>query len=183
MSEFYIGQIMMTGFGYAQKYFAMCNGQIMSIQQNQALFALLGTSYGGNGVNNFALPDLRGRVPVGAYPSADPSWQPAPYAMGQSGGVENVTLQTSNLPMHTHAFQASTSAGTATVPNGGLFGQAVIQGGGSENIYTPANGGKLVPLDQGTLGPYGGSQPHSNVQPSSVINFNIALSGIWPSRN
>jgi microcystin-dependent protein len=183
MAEYYIAQIMMTGFPFAQKTFAQCNGQTLSIQQNQALFALLGVMYGGNGTTNFNLPDFRGRIPVGGgVSSADPSWRPAPYVIGQVGGTENVTLLTSQLPMHAHAFNANTTAGTTATPTGGVFAQAVIQGGSNtEPIYT--TGGNLVPLANGTVGPAGGNQPHTNVQPSSVINFNIALSGIWPSRN
>ncbi|MBS0297077.1 MAG: phage tail protein [Proteobacteria bacterium] len=183
MSEYYVAQIMMTGFPFAQRQFAQCNGQLLSIQQNAALFSLLGTYYGGNGVQNFALPDMRSRTPVGQGSSSDSSWQPTPYPIGMVAGTENVTLLTSQMPMHNHLFTANTGAGTAANPNGGLFAQAAIQGGGQENIYTPTAGGTVVPLAPSTVGPSGGGTPHANLQPYLCINFNIALSGIFPSRN
>lgn len=184
MAEYYIAQIMMTGFAYPQKGFAQCNGQTMAIQQNQALFALLGIQYGGNGSTNFNLPDLRGRAPVGAgFASADPSWQPTPYVMGTVAGSENVTLLSSQMPTHMHVLTANTNAGAVATPANAVFAQAAVQGAQPEPIYAPNSPGNLVPLATTTVGQAGGSQPHSNLQPSSVINFNIALSGIWPSRN
>jgi len=176
MSSFYIGQIMLAGFGFAPRYFSTCNGQLMPVSQNQALFALLGVQYGGNGVNTFALPDLRSRVPVGAGPSVDPAWQPPTYAMGEVGGVEAVSLLSSQMPMHSHAFTATTVAGTVKSPVNALYG-----GFGTESAYAAA--GHPVPLAPSTLGPAGGNQSHPNVQPLNVLGFNIALSGIFPTRS
>ena len=176
MSEFFIGQVMMAGFNFAPKFWALCNGQLLPINQNQALFSLLGTQYGGNGTTNFALPDLRSRTPIGYASSVDPSWQPPSVQIGQTGGVENVTLLSTNLPAHTHAANASTDAGTARNPRSALYA------GSSAQIYGPSTG-SLVPLNPQTVAPAGGNQPHPNLQPYTTINFCIALSGIFPSRN
>ena len=104
MSEFFLGQVMMTGFNFAPKYWAQCNGQLLPIAQNQALFSLLGTQFGGDGINTFALPDLRSRTPTGYGSSVDSSWQPPAVQMGQAAGSENVTLLPSNLPARTTAM-------------------------------------------------------------------------------
>ncbi len=176
MSEFFIGQIMMAGFGFAPKFWALANGQLLPINQNQALFSLLGTQYGGNGTTNFALPDLRSRTPIGYASSVDPSWQPPSVQIGQSAGVENVTLLSTNLPAHSHQLGATTADGNTKNPRNNLYGKT------AENIFGPSNGA-LVPLNQQTVAPAGGNQPHPNLQPYSVINFCIALSGIFPSRN
>jgi len=181
MSEFFIGQIMMAGFNFAPRFFALCNGQLLPIAQNQALFSLLGTQYGGNGTTNFALPDLRSRTPIGYASSVDPSWQPPSVSIGQSGGQESVTLLGVNLPSHTHAAQASTSPGDNRSPFDRVFATST---GGSPpaNLYGPSNGA-LVSLNAQSVASAGGNQPHPNLQPYTVINFCIALSGVFPSRN
>lgn len=176
MSEVYIGQILLTGFAFAPKYFALCNGGILPIAQNQALFSLLGTTYGGNGTTTFALPDLRGRTPTGFGPSADPNWNPAAYNLGQIGGAENVTLIGSQLPQHTHTVSGTNAAGTVRNPTGNLYGT------NSAAIYAAA-GGSMVPLNPATLGSTGNTQPHPNMQPYRTISACIALQGIFPSRN
>ena len=176
MSDFFIGQIMMAGFNFAPRYWAQCNGQLLPINQNQALFSLLGTQYGGNGTTNFALPDLRSRTPIGYASSVDPSWQPPSVQIGQASGVENVTLLSTNLPPHAHQVNASTNNGTTRNPGNALYATTTVP------IHGPSNG-SLVPLNPETLSPSGGNQPHPNLQPYSVINFCIALSGIFPSRN
>jgi len=181
MSEFFIGQIMMAGFNFAPKFWALCNGQLLPINQNQALFSLLGTQYGGNGTTNFALPDLRSRTPIGYASSVDPSWQPPSVQIGQAAGVENVTLLSTNLPAHTHSMNASTSPGDNRNPSTRVFATSTNTSSAA-NIYAPSTGA-LVPLNQQTVQPNGGSQPHSNIQPYTTINFCIALSGIFPSRN
>jgi len=181
MSEFFIGQIMMAGFDFAPKFWALSNGQLLPINQNQALFALLGTQFGGNGTTNFALPDLRGRTPVGYAPSVDPGWQPTTKQMGEAGGVENVTLLGSNLPAHTHMMNASTSAGDNRNPSARVFATS-SNTASALSIYGPASGAQ-VPLNPQTVLPAGGNQPHSNLQPYTTINFCIALSGIFPSRS
>ena len=179
MSEYFIGQIMMAGFGFAPKYFAQCNGQLLPINQNQALFSLLGTQFGGNGTTNFALPDLRGRAPVSAASSVDPAWQPSGMQMGQAGGVESVTLLQSNLPQHTHTVNASTTAGDNRIPSNRVYATNTAS---AQSLYGPSSG-SLVAMNPQTVVNAGGSQPHANMQPYNTINFCIALSGIFPSRN
>jgi microcystin-dependent protein len=181
MSEFFIGQVMMAGFNFAPKYWAQCNGQLLPIAQNQALFSLLGTQYGGNGVTNFALPDLRSRTPVGYASSVDPGWQPPSVQIGQTGGVENVTLLANNLPAHTHAMQASTTPGNNRIPSGRLFGTSASTAT-APNLYA-SSGGALVPQNPQTVAAAGATQPHTNIQPYTTLNFCIALQGIFPSRN
>lgn len=173
MTEVFLGQIMLTGFAFAPRGFALCNGQLLSIAQNQALFSLLGTQYGGNGTTNFALPNMQSCTPVGAGSSVDPSWSPAPYVQGQLAGAESVTLQGTQVPLHSPVVNGTTSAGTARNPTNGLYGT------NGSAIFGAASG-TLVPL-QG-VGAGGGNQPHSNLQPYTVISFVIALSGIYPSR-
>ena len=176
MSEKYIGQVMMAGFNFAPRNSAFCNGQLFAINQNTALFSLLGTQYGGNGITTFALPDLRGRTPVGYASSVDPAWQPPSVQIAQSGGVENVTLLSTNLPAHTHTAMASTGAGVTRNPRNAVYGTTTVP------LHAPSTG-TPVPLNPQTLAPAGGNQPHSNMQPYAVINFCIALAGIYPSRN
>jgi microcystin-dependent protein len=171
---------MMTAFGFAQKYFAQCNGQLLPIAQNQALFSLLGTTYGGDGRVTFALPDLRSRTPVGGIPSSSPNWNPPQYLMGQASGTENVTLISTELPSHTHSVTLTTATGTRSSPRGA--GTTLGASDPSTDMfYGPA--AMLMPLGGGPLSPAGGSAPHPNVQPYTTINFNIALQGIFPSRN
>lgn len=181
MSQYFIGQIMMAGFSFAPRFFAQCNGQLLPINQNQALFSLLGTQFGGNGTTNFALPDLRSRTPIGYASSVDPSWQPPGVQIGQRAGVENVTLLSTNLPSHTHAMNASTTAGDGRTPSTRVFATSTNTGT-AVNLYANASG-PTVALNAQTIAPSGGSQPHPNLQPYSTINFCIALSGIFPSRN
>jgi microcystin-dependent protein len=168
---------MLAGFGYVPRGFAACNGQLLPINQFQALFSLLGTQYGGDGRVNFGLPNLQGRVPVGSGQSVDPSWQPPTYTIGELGGVESVTLLTQNLPPHTHTAMGSTSGGAIKNPTNALYANS-----GSESIYAPASGPQVV-LNGQTIGLTGGNSPHANMQPYCVLNFNIALYGIFPSRN
>ncbi len=179
MSEFFIGQIMMTGFNFAPKFWAQCNGQLLPINQNQALFSLLGTQYGGNGTTNFALPDLRGRVPVSYASSVDPNWQPPSVQIGQAAGVENVTLLSIHLPTHTHNVNASTTAGDNRIPGNRVYATNTVS---TQSLYAPSTG-PLVAMNPATVAPAGSNQPHPNMQPYSVINFCVALSGIFPSRN
>lgn len=175
MTEVYMGQIMLTGFAFPPRGFAACNGQLMSINQNQALFSLLGTKYGGDGVTTFALPNLQGRVPVGSGGSVDPNWQPSPYVQGTAAGVESVTLIPPNLPKHAHALTGTTAAGTTKNPTGNLYGAV-----DTESLYGPT-GGQAVLATQ-CLGAAGANLPHENMQPFNVLNFVIALSGIYPTR-
>jgi microcystin-dependent protein len=175
MATPFMGQITLTGFGFAPKNYALCNGQLMSINQNQALFSLLSTQYGGDGINTFALPNLQSCSPVGAGNSVDPQWQPTPYAQGEIAGLETVTLQPANVAIHTHNLMATTTAGVDGDPvDGELLGTTKTP------IYVKMQNG--TSLMGGPLG-NGASTPHPNVQPFLVINMCVALSGIYPSRN
>jgi microcystin-dependent protein len=175
MSNYYLGQIMLAGFDFAPRGFALCNGQLMAISQNNALFSLLGVQFGGDGRTTFALPNLQGRTPAGTGSSVDPAWQPAPYVMGQAAGVESVTVLTSQMPAHSHPLNASATTGTVKAPTNALYG-----GSGAESFY--AANAHPVPLAPSMVGPSGGNTAHDNIQPVSVLGFSIALSGIYPSR-
>lgn len=178
MSEFYMGQVMMTGFGFAQKYFAKCDGALLAVSQNQALFSLLGTSFGGDGQLTFQLPDLRGRSPVGAGGSVDPAWQPPAHPPGLIDGVEQVTLMAANNGPHTHAMTATTAEGAGTFVDGPYVLAAASTPGLPYGTATA-----LLPLAGGPSSMAGSGGSHPNMQPYAVINFNIALSGIYPSRS
>lgn len=168
MSTPFLGQIMPVAFNFAPKGFAFCSGQVMSIQQNAALFSLLGTYYGGNGVTTFQLPDLRGRTPIGSNAGSD---------IGQLGGVENVTLLPTQMPQHNHTFNADkTTAGTKRAPADGVLGTT-----GTLQMFASSTGGSQIPI--ALLDTTGQSLPHSNLQPYLVLNMCIALNGIFPSRS
>lgn len=174
----FIGQILMVGFNFAPQGWALCNGQLLSISQNTALFSLLGTTYGGDGVTNFALPNLQGRVPIHAGQSPGTS----SYTLGQQAGTENVGLNVGNLPQHTHTANCSNTPGPNANPTGGVWAQVNDASGRSPVIYpgyaTSANA-QMAPT---AIGPTGGNQPFSVVQPYLCVNFIIALQGIYPSR-
>ena len=177
MSGFYIGQISTFGFAFAPRYWAQCNGQLLAIAQNQALFSLLGTTYGGNGQTTFALPDLRGRTPMGYASSAGGGSDPStPYVLGQVGGTETVTLVSTQIPAHLHSAAGTTSNGTVRNPNNAIYANTTA------SLHAPNTGG-LVPLNPATVASSGSTQPHTNLQPYQTINFCIALQGIFPSRN
>ena len=165
----YIGEIKLLAFDWNPKNWAHCNGAIMSIAQNQALFSLLGTTYGGNGVTTFALPDLRGRGPMhmGQGPGR------IHKVLGESWGEENLTLTQSELPTHTHAMSVSSLPGTASSPIGAIY--AAQRGGYAESAD--------VALGSGAVGIAGGSQPHSNMPPYLALNFCICLYGLFPPRD
>jgi len=176
MSNYYLGQIMLAGFNFAPRGFAQCNGQLLPVSQNSALFSLLGVQFGGNGTVTFGLPDLRSRTPVGAVTSVDAAWQPPVYPVGMLAGVESVTLLQTEMPMHSHPLNATTTAGSVKAPTNALYG-----GSGAESFY--AANAHPVPLAPPMVGPNGGSTSHNNIQPLNVLGFNIALSGIYPSRS
>ena|SRR5688572_20065966 len=172
MSEPFLGMICQVGFNFAPRGWALCNGQILSIAQNTALFSLLGTTYGGNGQTTFALPDLRGRVPIHAGQGPGLS----NYDLGQVAGAEAITLTVANMPTHNHtaALNASTQPANDTLPTGNYL----ADGGAYQSATnTTMNAGAV------TTGLAGGSQPTPNIQPYLCINFIIALEGIFPSRN
>ena len=166
MSEPFLSEIKVVSFNFPPRGWALCNGQLMPINQNQALFALLGTTYGGNGQTNFALPNLRGQVPIHMGNG---------YTLGQAGGSPSVTVNIQQLPTHFHQLQASnTSTSTTADPSNAFL--APVNGGYS----TPAN---LTTLQSSSVTSVGGSQPHNNMMPYLVLNFIIALQGIFPSQN
>ncbi|KQV59375.1 MULTISPECIES: phage tail protein [unclassified Duganella] len=169
MSEPYLAEIRMTGFQFAPKGWALCNGQILPINQNQALFSILGTTYGGNGQTTFALPDLRGRVPV---------HMDAGFGLGQQGGAASHTLSASEMPAHTHSLGISTAVSHQADPSGRVLGNVEA---GALNYYAPQD--STATLAPSTVGNSGGSQPHENMQPYLAINFIIALQGSFPSQS
>ena len=156
----------------------MCNGQLLSIQQNAALFSLLGTHYGGNGTTNFQLPDLRGRAGLtfGQGPGL------SSYSIGQPTGTETVTLLSTQIPQHTHSWAATTSLGNQPSPAAHFLAGLQIPNGTPIPSYAAA-GGATVPLATNTLATVGSNTGHNNMQPYLVVNYCIALQGIFPSRN
>lgn len=174
MSSPFLGQISIVAFNFAPRGWALCNGQLLPINQNQALFALLGTQYGGNGQTTFALPDLRGRTPVHMGAGAGVNTQ-----IGESGGSEAVTLGLQNLPAHQHQLRAVTDFANAAVPGGAL---PAARPRGGATIYGPA-GSTNTALHAESVAVTGASQPHSNLQPHLALNFVIALQGIFPSQS
>lgn len=184
----YLGEIRAFGFGQIPRNWAPCNGQVLPIAQNQALFSLLGTTYGGNGVTTFQLPNLQGRIPLhfgnytGPYASN--------YIQGQVGGSENVTVLQTNLPAHTHPFNVTGGTGTANLGTStpGADYLAVtpeVPQVPNENMvpYTTSLSAGSVQLNPNSITPTGGTQPHENRMPYLPILFCIALSGIFPSRD
>lgn len=164
----------MFGFSFAPRYWAQCNGQLMPIPQNQALFALLGTTFGGNGIQNFALPDLRSRVPAhfGQGPGVS-------YALGQTAGQETVALNVTQMPSHNHVFSGLNTAGNKLQPNSDSLANVT----NAYPHYAAAIATTLTPLIPASVQPYGSGQPHTNIQPYLTVNFCIALAGIFPTRN
>ncbi len=172
MSDPFVGAIRRFGFGFAPQGWAPCNGQLLPINQNQALFSLLGTTYGGDGRTTVALPNMQSRVPVGQGQGPGLS----PYAEGQAGGAETVTLAPAQIPGHTHPLKASSSAADSSQPGGRALARS------ASHIYTAKPDASTV-MNADMLGDAGGSQPHENIQPYLAVNFCIALAGIFPARN
>jgi microcystin-dependent protein len=161
----FLGEIKIISFNFAPKGWAFCNGQLLPINQNQALFSILGTTYGGNGQTTFALPNLQARTPI-HFGNA--------FNLGQAGGESAHTLVMSEMPAHTHFPVASSNVADLNTPVGNFWGK------GAQVIYSPTGGSLMKP---NATTPVGGSQPHDNQSPYLVLNFIIALSGIFPSRN
>lgn len=178
MADYYLGQIMLTGFNYAPRGFLACDGQIMQINQFQALYALLGTQYGGNGTSTFALPDLRGTTPIHPGTSIDSAGNSTTYVQGQKAGAEGVTLIPTQLAAHNHLANASSEIGTAKTGLGAFYGNS----GTTESIYAQSSGAQVV-MDPQTIANTGGNGSHDNMQPFQVLNFSICVAGIFPSRN
>jgi len=169
MSEPFLAEIRIVGFNFAPRGWAFCDGQILPINQNQSLYSLLGTTYGGDGRTSFALPDLRGRTPIHVGSSNGSS-----HTLGQKSGEEAHTLSISETPGHDHALQATSANGDSPVPTGNLLGAY-------NNGYRDGTG--LTNMVSGTVANVGGGQGHENMQPYLALNFCIALQGLFPSRN
>jgi microcystin-dependent protein len=164
----FLGEVKIVSFNFAPQGWALCNGSLLPINQNQALFSLLGTMYGGNGQTNFALPDLRGRIPMhwsgsgGSFP-------------GERGGETAHTVTMGELPVHAHVMNGTQSAATSVSGNNALLANATV------NIY--ADPASLAAIAPESVSPKGGSQPHNNMSPYTTLNFVIALSGFFPSHS
>lgn len=165
MSEPFLAEIKLVSFGFAPKGWTQCNGQLLPINQNQALFSLLGTTYGGNGQTTFALPDLRGRYAM---------HEGNGHTLGEKAGSESVTITQTQMPEHVHFMQAAAKDADLAIPGGNLLANF---NNGYAGFSNPTS------LLAGTIGNVGGSQPHTNMSPYLVINFCIALIGIFPSQN
>jgi microcystin-dependent protein len=166
LAEPFLSEIRMMSFVFAPKGWALCNGQLLPINQNQALFSLLGTTFGGDGRVNFALPDYRARVPIHVGNG---------HTLGERAGEQAHTLSIAELPTHTHLLQATTAAGTAAIPSAGV----TLATSTNYEAYRPAT--TLTSMQPATVANVGGSQPHLNMQPFLTISFCIALQGIFPS--
>src|SRR5256885_3969970 len=167
MSSPYIGEIRMFAGNFAPVGWAFCNGALMAIDQNDALFNLIGTTYGGDGQTTFAMPDLQSRVPLHVGPG---------FALGQTGGVESVTLTTSQIPAHSHVPQANSAAGTQPSPANGVWAST------NPSINNYSNVAPSLNMDPAAIGSSGGSQPHDNMVPFLAVNFILSLFGVFPSQ-
>ncbi len=168
-----IGQIMMFAGTFAPRGWAFCDGQLLPISENTALFSILGTTYGGDGRTTFALPDLRGRAPMHA--GTGPGLSPRP--LGDAVGAETVTLTTQDMPSHNHEMVVSNDAANTDRQGDAMLGRATIY------VSSPAPTDPTSALASTTISAAGGNQPHNNMQPSLAVNFIIALTGIYPSRS
>lgn len=175
MSTPFLGQVMFAPYTIVVRGFARCDGQILPIAQNVALFSLLGVNYGGDGRSNFALPDLRARSPIGFSGSNDPSWPASGRPIGEQSGVESVTLTLQQLPPHTHTVGASPLTGGSPGPTAASFAQS-----DSSNVYNA--GSSPVALSGLPTTTAGGGQAHSNMQPFLTLSMMISLQGVFPSR-
>jgi len=171
LSEPFLAEVRIVGFNFAPRGWAFCDGQILPINQNQSLYSLLGTTYGGDGRTSFALPDLRGRVPihVGRSDGGDA------HSLGQKSGEETHTLNANEMPQHTHSEVASSVSANQPTPGGHVLATT------TDNIYGPKSGSST--LNTGSILNVGGGQAHDNMQPYLALNFCIALQGLFPSRN
>jgi microcystin-dependent protein len=175
MADPFVAEIRIFPFNFAPKGWAWCNGQLLPLSQNTALFSLLGTTYGGDGKSNFALPDLEGRAPM--HPGQGPGL--SLHDLGETGGSETVTLLESEIPAHSHAFKANINQGDNLVPSPTI---SLAQSTGGGLYVTSASNPPLTAMSPNALAPAGGDQPHNNMMPYLTFYFNIALQGVFPPR-
>lgn len=179
MAEPFIGQIIMFGGNFAIRGYALCNGQLLPIAQNTALFSILGTTFGGNGQTTFALPDLRGRAPI--------HWGQGPglpnVSLGEQAGTTSQTLLVTNMPAHNHLIRANANNGNDSIPSNAYPASAVIPTDANKSVSAYNTATDNSTMNAGAITPTGGSQPFSIMQPYLGITFLIALQGIFPSRN
>lgn len=175
MADPYVGEIRIVGFNFAPQGWALCNGQILPISQYTALFSLLGTTYGGDGRSNFALPNMQGNAPMhwGEGPGL------SPYDLGETGGEPSVTLTTNQIPAHSHTLNGGNLPATAQTPSGGLLAVPVVNPRFAD-LYSSAPGNAQA--DPAAISPAGSSHSHNNMQPYLTMNFIIALQGVFPPR-
>jgi microcystin-dependent protein len=166
MAQPYVGEIRMFAGNFAPAGWMLCDGQLLPISEFETLFNLIGTTYGGDGQSTFALPDLRGRIPI---------HQGGGFALAQTGGAEEITLTLSQIATHAHSFQGSTSAANNTNPGGNVVAQA-------STFFPYLNAAPTTPMAPTAIASTGGSQPHTNFQPYLCVNFIISLFGIFPSQ-
>jgi microcystin-dependent protein len=171
VSEPFLGEIRIFPYNFAPRGWAFCQGQLLPISQNTAVFSLLGTTYGGDGIQTFALPDLRGRVAISSGQGPGLS----NHTLGEVSGTENTTLTVNQMPQHNHTAMANDGTATTSRPNGAALAHA------ASNVYAAAPNGSA--MNAGVIAVAGGSQPFGNLQPFLVLNFCIALQGVFPSRN
>lgn len=168
MSEPFLAEVRIVGFNFAPRGWAFCDGQILPINQNQSLYSLLGTTYGGDGRTTFALPDIRSRTPIHVGNG---------HALGQKSGEETHTLSANEMPQHNHTLNASSGTSASADPNGQIWGNA------RERLYASYNASSATNMNSSLMANTGGSQAHENMQPYLAVNYCIALQGLFPSRN
>jgi microcystin-dependent protein len=166
MAQPYVGEIRMFGGNFAPAGWMFCEGQLLPISENETLFQLIGTTYGGDGESTFALPDLRGRIPI---------HQGSGFTLAETGGAEEITLTVNQIAAHSHAFLATSAAGNGTSPTNSFLAKPVA------SIYNSIQPPNTVAMNPAVITPVGGSQPHTNFQPYLCVDFIISLFGIFPS--
>ena len=173
MADPFVAEIRIFPFNFAPRGWAFCNGQLLPLSQNTALFSLLGTTYGGNGQSTFALPNLQGSAPM--HPGLGPGL--SLHDLGETGGSQTVSLLESEMPSHSHTLNASSTTGTKSLPTANSLART-----SGATPYLPPAGAPLVAMSATSLAVAGGSQPHNNMMPYLTLNFNIALQGVFPPR-
>ncbi|HMK89120.1 MAG TPA: tail fiber protein [Methylocystis sp.] len=184
MSDPFVAQVALFPYNFAPRGWAFCRGQILPLSQNTALFSLLGTTYGGDGKSNFALPNLQAATPI--HPGQGPGL--SSFALGDTGGESRVTLRQSEAPSHSHTMSATSTTGTTTTANNNLLALGLVPGGKTSPsaiaaIYSTNTGNATTGLQPNSVSQAGGGQPHNNLQPYLGLSFCIALQGVYPPRS